>query len=325
MAFEALFRPELSDRDSHAFDAFVGSVPTAHYSQSRAWAMMGVVGRPMVPWYFLLRVSGEIRAAAVVRRVKGVGPLYVPSASIERGPVLAQPEDLHQALQALLRATHRAGILRLSLMPYLHGDQIKAAEGTLRALRFSSTQRLDGAHARTLRFPLEGADRLSKKVRAETRRAEREGASSRQASRSDLRRIAALHEQMMGAQRKQGRALPYFESLWAHVLEGGEHGRLFLCENAQGELLSFALVAAHGSRATYAMGASSAQRTPYTKMAPALLAAVAWAESAGCTEFDLGGIPMVGDTDAKRASIAEFKMQFVKDPTVLVGEHTRWF
>jgi lipid II:glycine glycyltransferase (peptidoglycan interpeptide bridge formation enzyme) len=44
----------------------------------------------------------------------------------------------------------------------------------------------------------------------------------------------------------------------------------------------------------------------------------------GCDAFDMGGIPMSGDTDEKRRSIAQFKLDFAKQPVSLVGEHARW-
>ena len=58
-------------------------------------------------------------------------------------------------------------------------------------------------------------------------------------------------------------------------------------------------------------------------MAPPMAAAARWARARGCTVFDLGGIPAEGDDDAKRASIAQFKLDFAKTPVVLTHEHAR--
>jgi hypothetical protein len=54
-----------------------------------------------------------------------------------------------------------------------------------------------------------------------------------------------------------------------------------------------------------------------------LVAAVAWARRLGC-DFDLGGVPMAGDTDEKRLSIAQFKRDFSTSRLDLIGEHARW-
>lgn len=324
MRDQVVLSPELSDADARDFDRFVDAARLSHYSQTRAWAPVGVCGRPMVPWYFLHRREGRVQSAAVLRRVKGIGPLYLPSASIERGPAVESPADLAAALAALRHASLRRGILRLSVMPYAAGDDLAPCLSALQAAGFKYTQRFDGSHARSLRLSLAGVDAASKKARAETRRAEREGARTRRATQRDLPAIAALHEQMMGAQKKSGKSLAYFELLWAQLLADGKRGAIFLCETEQ-VLLSFALLVQHANMSTYVMGASAAVRTPYNKMFPALLAGTAWAQETGCQIFDLGGIPMAGDTDPKRTRIAEFKSYLSKDEVSLVGEHTRWF
>ena len=56
---------------------------------------------------------------------------------------------------------------------------------------------------------------------------------------------------------------------------------------------------------------------------PALVAAVEWARGLGC-DFDLGGVPMTGDTDEKRLSIAQFKRDFSKTRVELIGQYSRW-
>ncbi len=58
-------------------------------------------------------------------------------------------------------------------------------------------------------------------------------------------------------------------------------------------------------------------------MVNCLVAAVAWAQRIGC-DFDLGGVPMTGDTDEKRLSIAQFKRDFSRERLDLIGEHARW-
>jgi lipid II:glycine glycyltransferase (peptidoglycan interpeptide bridge formation enzyme) len=59
-------------------------------------------------------------------------------------------------------------------------------------------------------------------------------------------------------------------------------------------------------------------------MVPAMAAAIRWAHAEGCDAFDMGGIPLEGDADEKRRSIAQFKLDFAKTPVSLVGEHARW-
>jgi hypothetical protein len=60
-------------------------------------------------------------------------------------------------------------------------------------------------------------------------------------------------------------------------------------------------------------------------MALPMMEAVRWGRDNGCRVFDMGGIPMDGDTDEKRASIAQFKFDFAKTRVPLVRAHARWF
>jgi len=81
----------------------------------------------------------------------------------------------------------------------------------------------------------------------------------------------------------------------------------------------------HANMAVYVAGASILEARPFSKTALPLVAAARWARDAGCDTFDLGGVPMQGDTDEKRIAIAQFKRDFAKTPVRLVHEHARWF
>ena len=70
-----------------------------------------------------------------------------------------------------------------------------------------------------------------------------------------------------------------------------------------------ALTIRHGRLVTLYLAASARAPRKYSKMVTCLCAAIAWAERIGC-DFDLGGVPMTGDTDEKRLSIAQFKRDF---------------
>ena len=80
----------------------------------------------------------------------------------------------------------------------------------------------------------------------------------------------------------------------------------------------------HGALATYAWGASVPEKLPFSKAIPALVAAIRWARDVGCATFDLGGIPLDGDSDPKRNAIATFKYDFDKQRVRLVREHSGW-
>jgi hypothetical protein len=60
-------------------------------------------------------------------------------------------------------------------------------------------------------------------------------------------------------------------------------------------------------------------------MACALIEAIRWAAEIGMTTFDLGGIPRLGDQDARRSDIAQFKSMLSRRTVTFVPEMVRWF
>jgi lipid II:glycine glycyltransferase (peptidoglycan interpeptide bridge formation enzyme) len=135
--------------------------------------------------------------------------------------------------------------------------------------------------------------------------------------------LKALYATMMEDQRRPTKADAYFDALTHHLRAFPERAALFLTEH-QGDVVSAAFITRHGAVATYVMGASSSDERGFTKAAPTFVAAADWALEQGCAVFDLGGIPMEGDTDPKRLSIASFKSKFARTPTTLVREHVIW-
>ena len=97
---------------------------------------------------------------------------------------------------------------------------------------------------------------------------------------------------------------------------------LFFTEH-ESETVAGALTIRHGRLVTLYLAASARAPRKFSKMVTCLVAAVAWAQRIGC-DFDLGGVPMTGDTDEKRLSIAQFKRDFSTARLDLIGEHARW-
>jgi lipid II:glycine glycyltransferase (peptidoglycan interpeptide bridge formation enzyme) len=125
----------------------------------------------------------------------------------------------------------------------------------------------------------------------------------------------------MMSQGKRPKPRAWFDAVGSAILP--TRGAVFVCEHASTPIASL-LVVRHGGLATFVLGATTLASRPFSKMALPLLAAVRWARDAACTQFDLGGVPMDGDADPKRANIAQFKRDFAKTRVCLVGEHARW-
>lgn len=320
--------PELAPADAWAYDQFVAMGPGVHYSQTRAWAPVAAAGKPFVPLYFLARRKGHPVGAALLLRTR-LGGIAMPVAQAERGPVCSA-DDLPDVLQALRRACLGRGIARLSVMPYGAGDARGELEKTLREQGFTDVQRPAGRHVRTLRIDLDaldshnlfGAPFLSK-VRQNIGRAQRAGATGRRGRHEDLAAFRAMEEAAAAQQGHRPPAPVWYEAIGDYFLRGGR-GAMFVSE-AEGEVISAVFVTLHDGVATYVVGASSTRPLKFSKTVLAMAEALQWARHSGAHTFDMGGIPMAGDTDAKRAAIAEFKFSYSRTAVDLVHEHVRWF
>ena len=216
---------------------------------------------------------------------------------------------------------------RVQVMPYFGGGEAREVEALLAREGFRVVHEFSSAHARSLRVDLEPKDLFAGKsgesLRRKIRQAEKAGATARKGTSADTSTLARLYADLMRGQEKSDKPNAYWDALGV-IVDAGERGALFVAEH-EGEAISALYAARHGPIATFVIGASGQQEKSFSKMVPAMNAAIRWAKEVGCTAFDMGGIPMEGDADEKRKSIAQFKMDFAKTPVELVREHARWF
>lgn len=326
---ETLWTSKLSPQDAAAYDAFVPAARGGHYSQTRDWAKVIAAGKRFDPVYFLARRSREVVGAALLLRTRLALPL--PFVLSERGPVCGDPDDLPDVLLALRRQARRHGVLRLSVMPYWMDGNKALVEDMLQRQGFIDRQSFAGRHARTLRLALDRLDANDPfasaalaKARREARRAERAGGSARTGTAADMAAFRRLHEDLLRAEGKPLPAAGWYDALAEYFLAGANRGAMFVCELAS-RIVSAIFITCHGGIATYILGASSGEALRFPKMILPMAMATVWAKQNGAAVFDFGGIPMIGDPDAKRASIADFKYSFSHEDVALVHEHVRWF
>ena len=260
--------------------------------------------------------------AALVQRPRVAG-VSLPWAWIDRGPVVERVEDLAPVTRAVARALRARGVARLRISPYWAAEEAARAEAVLHADGWRDVQTFDGPHASTLRLTLAGkseAELFAGKVREQVRwragQATKAGAVARRGARADWALLRTLHRDLMRSQGRRDRPAAWWEELQRFASDD-RRGALFACDHA-GATIAVAAVLRHGSLAVYAWGAAVPDRLPFSKAVLPLMAAVRWARDAGCSTFDLGGIPLEGDTDPKRAAIATFKYDFDRTPVRLV-------
>ena len=308
-------RNALSGADEKAYADFMSIANSAHYLQSPVWAP--VAAQPGVNQrYILFRKRGElIGAARMLRRSKGI--MQSPAAVIERGPVVRDVEDLAQVLPALRNVTKWHGIDQLRIQPYFTGADGAAAEQIAASHGFENSSDFEGPHCATLRVQLDGvaADAIFNKpehaeLRREARKATAAGKTVRRGTARDLVTLSEMYRLMMEAQGSNDRSLAYFQSFASLIAT--DAAALFFGEHGD-DIVSAVLIVRHRGQATFHLGASSATRRPYGKTLLPLWQAAEWAHSLGDRWFDLGGVPLPQDLDAKRQNIAKFKHYFARD------------
>jgi hypothetical protein len=316
---------EWTDADTRSYDAFVLDSPAGHPAQTRAWAEVARATAHVATRSVIVRDGGRVVGAALVQRPR-IGPFALPWAWIERGPVVAEVSALGGVAHAIARALGRRGVGRVRMMPYWSNEEALQAGHALRSIGMRDVQRADGPHACTLRVDLAGkrgtevfAGKSMQQVRRRSSQAKRAGALARRGRDEDWPRLREMYGALMRAQGRRDKPGRWWQAVRRFVADESR-GALFACDY-RGRTVAACVVLRHGPRATYAWGASVADQLPFSKAIPAFVAAIGWANDAGCTCFDLGGVPIEGDTDPKRNAIARFKYIFDHRRVDLVREH----
>jgi hypothetical protein len=301
--------PALTRAEGLAYDQFVATAPSGHYSQTRAWAQVVAAGKAIEPLLFLVRYGCEVVGAGVVLRPV-VGGVSLPAAWIAHGPVVAAPADLPEVLLALRQRCLQKGILRLSVMPRWADPERLEVERFLASAGFTACRR--GRLARTKRLDLTALDDIKswsakylEKNRQEIGRAVRAGVMVRPGRREDLRTL---------------RRVANLSSDWDEAI-GDYFSRpdaaLFVSE-FRGAPISAVFVTLHNGLATASAFASSGVR-PFSPIVLALTEAVQWARRMGALAFE------ESDDCANPNAGVTYDCTYCRAEILLVGEHVRWF
>lgn len=277
-------------------------------------------------WALVLDRRSDVVAVAQLLRAHA-GPLPLPLVRCARGPVVRSPDDVAPVCLALARRVRRAGVARLSVMPYVAGEaQVASVRHALSTAGFRARPDVHGPHTWTLRFDLSAArDELfagpvHRGLRQVMSLARRAGVTVREGTATDLPILARLHTALMAAQGRRARPQPAWEATAENLR--ALQARLWLVWHAD-DVIGAALTVAHGSQVTLTHAATVTSPRRFSKLVLGVAAAIVGAHEQGATLFDLGGIPAPDDTDAKRLAIAQFKREFSRTPLPLLEEHTR--
>ena len=270
---------ELTNKDwSHFLEQF----PSVHLLQTTSWGEV----KEVFGWR-VSRVSVGESGAQILFKPLLFGLSW---AYIAKGPVGQPNENFWNSIADICKK-HRAVFLKIE--PDMEEER-QYPQNKFLPINIAKKSIHTIQPSRTLIVDLEGSDddillRMKQKTRYNIRLAKRKGINVH--SSQDVNRFYELLK-ITGQRDEFGiHSKEYYKMVYNAFVEK-ELGKLFFAEY-EGILLSAAMVFFHGKRSWYLYGASSNQHR--NLMAPYAIqwAAIRWAKSKGCNQYDLWGVPDV--------------------------------
>jgi peptidoglycan pentaglycine glycine transferase (the first glycine) len=259
------------------WDVFLSGYPNAHILQTSAWGEL----KSAFGWSTARLTQGETGAQVLFRPL----PLWFNLAYIPRGPVGPAWKTLMPALDTLCRE-QRCAFLKVE------PDLWETPAGVLEAPDGFQPGKQTIQPRRTLLVDLAGDEqrllaRMKQKTRYNIRLAQKKGVVVRPSS--DLELFYRLMEKTGERDRFGVHSLDYYRRAFGLFYPQGEC-ELLLAE-LQGQPLAALMVFAHGPRAWYFYGASADEHREAMPTYLLQWEAMRWAQSRGCIEYDLWGVP----------------------------------
>jgi lipid II:glycine glycyltransferase (peptidoglycan interpeptide bridge formation enzyme) len=309
---------QLGKEDAEAFDAFVRASPFAACQQTRAWAENAPRSRRHDYLYFLCRDSGGVIGTAVIRRTR-LAP-GVSLATVQRGPVVAEPERLEAVATALKDALKDAGFATLIVGPRIAGDVRREVEADLARCGFrrlpASSQSL---HIVTGRIPLQASEEdilagFKQRGRRSIRKVAGSGVTVREAGEDDFAPCRALIEDFHA--RRPGYDVAGQLGLEAQARLTGAEGGAMLVAEAGGRIVGYHSFVRQGDSAIWlAMATDDDPQAPRSYLL--LWEAVRRARALGLSSYDLAGL----SPDEEATGRDQFKQAFAPVREELVPAH----
>lgn len=298
-------RPSTSPAD--AWDAALARWPHAHLLQTHGWgAVQAATGWTV----HRLRVdAGGGHLLPVTALSSPVVPGAPPRLYVPRGPACA-PADAgawEAALDALEELSARLRAVSVTVEPNAASEDA----GLISARLGPGWERIDPVQpAHTAVVDLSGGEeavlaRMRPKGRYNVRLAERRGVEVEKVADIDLA-AARLARLCAATERRQGIVLPSAAHL--RLVLTALPGSTVVLATVEGEVVSGALVAPFADEAVYLYGGSSSRHRERQPSALVQYAAMRTAAAAGCSRYDLWGIPPPAAEDHPWHGLRQFKL-----------------
>jgi lipid II:glycine glycyltransferase (peptidoglycan interpeptide bridge formation enzyme) len=307
----------MSKEDAAEFDAFARGCARAAYQQSRAWAENAPPKRRQDWLYFLCREGGETIGTAVVRRSR-LGP-GAALATVQRGPLVADPVKLPIVLAGLKAELQRAGCCTVVVGPRFTGDERDDVARMLADSDFRQLPTTDQAlHVRTGKIALAGTQeeifaRFRQRGRRWIRKLEASDLTVRDADAADLPRCQVLLDDFH-ARRPSYNASGQPDVAGQARLVAAEGGALLIAEQA-GRIVGYHSFVRQARDAIWlAMATDDDPKAPRSYLL--VWKSVLRARSMGLTACDLAGLSAESESGRD-----QFKQAFAPKPEELLPAH----
>lgn len=321
---ETMLSPRLCAEDETGFRTFTSSSRFAAYQQSLAWANHAPSGGRYDYLLFLCRRRGETIGAGVVRRTK-LAP-FTFLATLQRGPVVAELDDLGPVLKALKRALKEAGCCTVIVGPRARGEERDRVLASLSQAGFSALPNsAQSLHVSTGLVDLRPSEEailaaFKQRGRRQVRAAAGKGVGIRSAETgADIAAYEAITAEFMAGKPAYDRkGQPDARGQAAIVAANG--GGILLAE-LNGEVIGGHSFVVQGKEAIWLSIATSNRDPSLPRSYLLVWEAMRMAKRLGCQAYDLAGMVGSDPRDRGEANREQFKQAFAPSLEELVPAH----
>ena len=321
---ETRLSPRLCAEDESEFRNFTSHSRFAAYQQSLAWANHAPSGGRQDYLLFLCRRRGEAIGAGVVRRTKLAPFSFL--ATLQRGPVVAELDDLGPVLTALKRALQGAGCCTVIVGPRARGEERDRALEALSQAGFNALPNsAQSLHVGTGLIDLRPSEEailaaFKQRGRRQIRAAAGKGVGIRSAeTEADIAAYEAVTARFMaGKPAYDRRGQPDARGQAAIVAANG--GGILLAELG-GEVIGGHAFVVQGKEAIWLSIATSNRDPSLPRSYLLVWEAMRMAKRLGCRAYDLAGMVGSDPRDRGEANREQFKQAFAPSLEDLVTAH----
>lgn len=312
MTIRSYLTPLLTGSDAARFDAFVSDSPFAAYQQSRAWSL-AAPRHARRDWRFFTAFDGDALIGACVVRMTHLA-MGAWLATVQRGPIIHDPERLPIVLGELRATLRAAGCCSVQIGPRVRGRALPDMAEAMRGAGFAPMPAEEQAlHHVTGVVWLDKPEEevlagFKQRARRALRSAEKAGITVRPATTGDdLDRYQRLLDAFGASRPGYDRSGQLDANGQARMIEA--LGGAMLLAERNGTAIGAHAFVRQADEAIW-LSLATVDRDGASPGYPLLWDGMRRARAMGCVAFDLAGLPDGEPSDAGEAGRLQFKNAF---------------